>query len=229
MEHKHMMMKIYRIGSYHPFYTGEADTRKELVVQAMESGADLLNANFFCYDLTDTNLTGGNFTGSCFYLANLSRSNCSGAIFWNANLSGVNFSGTNLAGADLTGAELISVNFNGSNLRDAYLDLIKADVWKVLSFADKDEAAGLLTAIKEGRVNGQVYVGKCACLVGTIAKIRRVSYNEIPGLKPDLYRPAERWFTGIKERDTPEKNQISAITAEWVEEWLGKAHQEVTA
>ena len=62
--------------------------------------------------------------------------------------------------------------------------------------------------------------GDCACLVGTIANIRHKKYTELGnGLIPNSSRPAERWFMGIKKGDTPENNQISKITVEWIDEF----------
>ena len=80
----------------------------------------------------------------------------------------------------------------------------------------------LRDALVEGRVNGSTYEGECACLVGTIANARGVRFNDLGhGLTPCVTRPAERWFLGIQRGDTPDTNQISRITVEWVDEFLG--------
>jgi hypothetical protein len=79
------------------------------------------------------------------------------------------------------------------------------------------EAAGVLTALQEGRVNGSSYSGTCACLVGTIANIKEVDYRS---LHPDDSRAAERWFMGVKKGDTLVNNPVAAITAEWVKEFI---------
>ena len=84
------------------------------------------------------------------------------------------------------------------------------------------EAPALLAALRAGKVDGLVYQGKCACLVGTIANARGCSYEALGELRPNAERPAERWFLGIAQGDTPETSQIVAITAGWVEEWLGQ-------
>jgi hypothetical protein len=78
----------------------------------------------------------------------------------------------------------------------------------------------LLAALREGRVNGSVYDGECACLVGTIANARGCRYNEVPGLLPDSSRPAEAWFLSIGIGDTPERSLVTRITERWIEEWM---------
>ena len=130
-----------------------------------------------------------------------------------AAVSRTNLIGTNLRGADLRGADLI-----GANLRDANLSEQKNDFWNILIHAPA-EIQGLRLALTEGRVDGSTYEGPCACLVGTIANVRHANYQEI-GIKPDSTRPAERWFMGIKEGDTPETNQISRITVEWLDKFV---------
>lgn len=144
----------------------------------------------------------------------LSRADLSGADLRGAYLSWVNLRGADLRGADLSGADL-----SRSDLRGADLEDIKEDFLKILSLAPA-EVPALKAAINEGRINGSVYQGECACLVGTIANIRDVSVYTLPeGLAPNSDRPAERWFLGIAKGDTPETNPISKITLAWIEEW----------
>ena len=84
------------------------------------------------------------------------------------------------------------------------------------------EVTGLRDALIEGRVNGSTYDGECACLVGTLANVRHCAYDEIPGLSPNSSRPAERFFVGIRQGDTPETNQFSKLAVEWIDDWLGR-------
>lgn len=101
----------------------------------------------------------------------------------------------------------------------ANLAKIKEDFFAKLLPA-KNEIAGLYKHLLEGKINGSVYTGECACLVGTIANIRKEPYNALQiKLTPDSTSPAERWFLGIQKGDTPENNQISAITAKWIKEF----------
>lgn len=106
-----------------------------------------------------------------------------------------------------------------ANLRDANLTPIRDDVWAVLSSAP-EEVPALIDAIKNGKVDGSTYQGECACLVGTIANVRGVYYERLGSLKPNSLRPAERFFMGISEGDTPETNQFSKIAYDWGKEWL---------
>ena len=140
--------------------------------------------------------------------ANLTR-----ADLTRANLTRANLMDANLTRADLTGADL-----TGANLTDANLTRAKNDFWSIL-LRTPQEVAGLRLALIDGRVDGSTYKGACACLVGTIANLRGLQYRDI-GVKPDSNRPAERWFLGIRKGDTPETNQISKITVEWLDEFV---------
>ncbi len=92
------------------------------------------------------------------------------------------------------------------------------------------EVSGLLAALREGRINGSTYEGECACLVGTIAKVRGCKYRDLAGIRPDPERPAERWFLAIERGDTPERSQVAKITEGWIVEWLdARAKTEVSA
>jgi alkylated DNA nucleotide flippase Atl1 len=197
--------------------------------RAMLADADLAHADLHGADLRGTSFRGACLRGADLYGADLRGANLygtdvQGAIFCGANLEGANLEGTDLRDANFEGANIEGVDFRGADLkgtdlRDADLTAIKYDVWSILSSA-KDEIAGLVRALKEGKVDGSTYIGDCACLVGTVANIRGVGYDQMPSIKPDGSRPAERWFMGIRKGDTPETSQISAITLEWIEEFL---------
>jgi hypothetical protein len=172
------------------------------------------------------NLSGANLSGANLSDAYLSGANLSDAYLSDANLSGANLSGANLSGANLSDAYLRDANLrgaylSGANLSDAYLRGFKADVFDVLLRAP-NEAQGVRDALIAGRVDGSVYEGECACLVGTIGKVRGVAYSDLGhGLKPDAGRPAEQWFMAIKRGDTPGSSSVVKITVEWVDEFLG--------
>jgi hypothetical protein len=117
-------------------------------------------------------------------------------------------------------------NLRGSNLSVSDLSVsdlsdIKADLFDILLRAPR-EVDGLRDALVSGRVDGSTYEGPCCCLVGTIANVRGgCNYQELGnGISPNSSRSAERWFFGIKKGDTPETNQISQITVEWLDEFV---------
>ena len=108
-----------------------------------------------------------------------------------------------------------------ANLSEANLTQVRDDIWAVLSASPK-EVPALRQALAEGKVDGNVYKGECACLVGTLAKARGIDLDqkEIPDLKKNSGRPAERFFMGIKKGDTPETNQVSKFALGWIDAWL---------
>ena len=176
------------------------------------------------YDIRpEADLSGANFTGAILTRADLSGAdlsgaNFTGAILTRADLSGADLSGANFTGADLTRANLSGANLYQANLYQANLNPIKHDLWAILNY-HPHEVAGVQAALREGRTDGALYEGECACLIGTIANIRRCSYKSLL-VAPDSDRPAERWFFAITRGDTPETSPIAKITDEWITEWL---------
>ena len=214
--------------------TGDADLR-----DADLRGADLRGANLRGANLRDANLGGADLRGANLRGANLRDADLRGADLRDANLGGADLRGANLRGANLRGADLRDADLRGANLRDANLrgadlrgadlggadlrgaDLtpIRDDVWAVLASAPA-EVDGLRAAIVEGRIDGSTYDGACCCLVGTLANVRHCKYSEIPSLRPNASRPAERFFASIKPGDTPETSPFSKLALEWVDLWL---------
>jgi len=97
-------------------YECENNSVKETVINAIKSGADLIDAN-----LSDANLSGANLIGANLRRANLRRANLIGADLSDANLSDANLIGANLSDANLIGANLSDANLIGANLRRANL------------------------------------------------------------------------------------------------------------
>lgn len=124
-------------------------------------------------------------------------------------------------GARLDGARLDGVTgLTEEQLRSARLNPIRDDLWAVLCSSPR-EVPGLRLALVEGRIRGTAYEGACACLVGTLANVRKCGPAEIPGLVPDAERAAERWFLAIHKGDTPESNLFAKLAVEWIDEWTG--------
>ena len=138
----------------------------------------------------------------------------SGAVIWRGEARdlGAAVKAALAAGADLTDADLTDADLTGADLTT-----IKEDLHRVLSAAPQ-EVDAVLRALREGRVDGSVYEGECACLVGTIANARGCGYGEMPGLRPDAARPVERWFLAIRP-GLPAEHPVVALTIGWIEEW----------
>jgi hypothetical protein len=192
------------------------------LIRANLSEADLIRANLSEANLSEADLIRANLSG-----ANLSEANLSEADLIRANLSWADLSGANLSEADLIRANLSGANLSGANLSGANLIRadqrslrhIKHDIWGVLLHA-RTEVPALRQAVLEGRIDGSVYEGECACLCGTIANARKCTVNEIPGVQPDSASLAERFFMAIKKGDTPENNPASKLVLEWIDEFI---------
>ncbi len=144
-----------------------------------------------------------------------------GAYLKGADLEGADLEGADLEGAYLKGAYLEGAYLKGAYLEGADLEGPKEDFFKVLSAAPQ-EVAGLRAAMVGGKINGSTYQGDCACLVGTIANVRGCSYQSIEGLKPDSYRPIEKWFTMFSPGHTPKNHGGMKVTLGWLDEWVKK-------
>lgn len=199
-------MKILHRYTNACLWDGDAPTIKDAVTAALASDADLRGADLGGADLRGADLRDANLRA--------------------ANLRAANLGGADLGGADLRGANLGGADLHGADLRDADLLPIKADVWEILAHAIP-EIPALITALKEGRVDGSTYSGECACLVGTVANARQCGEHQLPGIVPDSSRPAERFFMAINTGDTPETNPASKIALQWAEEFLTIIEAEV--
>ena len=123
-----------------------------------------------------------------------------------------------LTGAVLTDADLTDAVLTRAVLTGTDLTPIRVDLFDVLLRAPH-EVSGLIQALRDGKVDGGIYEGDCACLVGTIANLQHCKYNEVPNLNINSNRPAERWFLGIRRGDTPDNSNLVKITIEWIEEF----------
>jgi uncharacterized protein YjbI with pentapeptide repeats len=179
-------------------------------------GANLSGANLYGADLSRANLSGANLYGADLSRADLSRADLSRADLSRANLSRANLSGANLSRANLSDANLSDAKNAPQNILAPYRD----DIRKVLDTAP-GEVGGLLQALWDGKVDGSTYTGECACLVGTLEKVRGKGTNvEIPNLGHDSTRPAEEWFINIRKGDTPVSSPAAAFAAAVIAEWM---------
>ena len=147
--------------------------------------------------------------------ANLRSANLRSADLCSADLRDADLRDADLRDANLCDADLSDADLSGANLRGANLRSFKADFWAILTTARK-EIPGLITAMREGRIDGSTYSGECACLVGTIANVRHVSANT---LEQDSSRPAEQWFLMIKKGDKPGDDSSGGFALQQALEW----------
>lgn len=92
------------------------------------------------------------------------------------------------------------------------------DVMNILT-QTPHEARYLRDAIEFGSIDGSVYKGECACLMGTIAKARHCAIEKLP-VKTDPMRPAELWFSPIRPGHTPKNNDRARAAYAWVSDFL---------
>jgi len=186
---------------------------------ALKARANLTDAYLAGANLARANLADANLAGANLARANLADANLTGANLAHANLADANLTDANLTGAYLADAYLARANLARANLTDANLRTFKADMWLTLA-QNRSEVPGLIQALRDGRVDGSVYDGECACLVGTVANLRGVDVGEI---EHDPDHPAERWFLMINKGDKPGDDTGGGFAAkkalEWAEEF----------
>jgi hypothetical protein len=195
------------------------------LVGANLDGARLDGANLVGARLVGARLDGANLVGARLDGARLDGANLVGARLVGARLDGANLVGARLDGARLDGANLVGANLDRARLDGARLDGIRDDIRSILDAAP-NEVAGLLATLTEGRIDGSCYTGQCACLVGTIAKVRGVQLTPsgygLKDIAPNSKRPAECWFLALRPGHTPENHPVAAITHDWLCEWMAE-------
>jgi len=218
----------------------DSESMVEAIFSALKAKISLHGANLADVNLNSINLRGAKLAGvflrnstlngailedadlsrSCLGGTELRGASLRGASLRNADLEGSDLRDADLRDADLCGADLTNTDLRGSNLKDAKLEVIRRDLCRVLDGAT-EEAPEILSAIYAGRINGHQYHGECSCLLGTIAKLRGVeNIDDLSGVKMDSDSPIERWFLAISPGCTPENHPVSAVTAQWVSDWL---------
>lgn len=229
------------------FAAEEASSMADAAQQAMKGRAKLEGANFVMTCLKGADLEGLNLRHASLRLANLQgvnlrHANLQGANLRCADLCGADLRHADLEGADLAGARLDAdlrhanlegADFEGANLRNAdlrYTNLdrarlgaIRAAIRAVLDTA-REEVPGLLAAVREGRIDGSAYIGACACLVGTIAKIRG---RPLDAMEMSAHSAAERWFFAIRPGMLSASSPVVALTEMWIVEWAGEHEMRV--
>ena len=165
-----------------------------------------------------------------------------------ANLRSADLRYADLGYADLRSADLGSANLGSANLRYANLgsaNTYQSPLWgfrcdfEAVLDAAPAEVGGLRDALLAGTVDGSTYSGRCACLVGTIAKVNGAAFDQFNlgdvleaagiDLRPDSSRPAEQWFLPIREGhaavegDLPEEMEEgvfrASVALQWIDAW----------
>ena len=147
-----------------------------------------------------------------------------GADLRGANLSGANLRGADLRGADLRGANLRDADLRGAVLRgavlsDAVLRSFESDfVFTILRHGGVAvELPDLIWRLRNGYVDGHSYGrpgNPCACLVGSLEKAK----GGVSGTG-DVARPAEQWFTMIKQGDKAGADSGGGFAASKAVDW----------
>jgi hypothetical protein len=111
------------------------------------------------------------------------------------------------------------------------LAAVKEDFLSVVSKLP-GEVPYLRLALIEGRIDGSVYYGECACLKGTLArKAAGFTFNTVNwavlyivcalGMRCSVAdSQAEQFFYHITKGDTPATNPYSAVVLDWLDEFL---------
>jgi hypothetical protein len=110
--------------------------------------------------------------------ADLRDADLRGADLRGADIRGADIRGADLRDANLSDAYLSDADLSGAYLRGADLRTFKADLWMTLT-ENKMEVTGLIAAMREGRIDGSVYSGECACLKGTLANVKGISVDDM--------------------------------------------------
>lgn len=188
--------------------------KKVNLASAIMEGSDMSGANLTGANLMGTNMRKSNMNGSDMSGANMMYANLAGADLRKSDMRYANVIDTNMKDANLAYTNMWYANIKYARMRDADLKQIKEDLFEKLKIA-KNEAVGLYDHIIRGKIDGSCYE--------TVAKLRKEDYERMSiDLKPNLNTPTEKWFTGISQGDTPDNNQVSSITAEWLREFMDK-------
>jgi hypothetical protein len=111
------------------------------------------------------------------------------------------------------------------------LAAVKKDFLSVVSKLP-GEVPYLRLAVIEGRIDGSVYYGECACLKGTLArKAAGFTFDNVSGAAVFIEfalgmscniseSQAEQFFYHIEEGDTPATNPYAAVVLDWLDEFL---------
>ena len=116
--------------------------------------------------------------------------------------------------ADLRGADLRDANLYGADLKKLPVSFVNQASRDMLFIFQslKQELPKFREKLVAGEIDGTVYEGECACLIGTMGNvdggIDKVCLA-IPFYDKGTHNPAENWFLNIRKGDTPKNNEFS--------------------
>ena len=114
---------------------------------------------------------------------------------------------------------------NSSN--DIFNELDEKDLKDIeenfIKYADRstiEEIVQLKQLFIIGEIDGGFYTSKiseCFCWIGSLAKIRNVSYKTLQKDSGSLF---EQFLLSVNKGDTPKNNKISKQVVEWIDKYL---------
>ena len=123
---------------------------------------------------------------------------------------------------DFQSIENFSCMYKKGIIRDSEKEMIE-----VLKKCSIEELLEIQKIIEVGKINGSTYTGENACLIGSIANIRKVDYRKMEGIYPDHLSPMEEFFKQIRPKDTPKNNIFSAIALLWIKKHIRSTRAEL--
>lgn len=221
------------------------NTIVKTIEAAVHQDISLENANLSYLDLSNmdiayaeanlsrANLTGSNLSDSILCNVNLEHAFLDKAILRQTDLSGANLSyasfdnsflfDTDLSYACLNHSSFINTYLNGVDLTgitfiDANLTPIKNDFFRILLRAIP-EIHNLAKALIDGKIDGSVYNGDCACLCGTLEKSKNCRIRENVYVERNCDSPIESFFKNINPGDNIENSEYVKQVFRWLIEF----------
>jgi len=88
----------------------------------------------------------------------------------------------------------------------------------------------LREAFLRGRIDGQTYLGSCACVKGTLAQLGGYDIAHLPAGSPCALpldgltgSPLERFIMAVAPAHTPATNAAAARVVEWLDAYLAQS------
>ena len=204
-------------------FTAERDNVKEALQDAVLQGADLRGADLRGADLRDADLRDADLQDADLRDADLQDADLRDAVLRGAVLRGAVLRDAVLQGADLRDAVLRGVSF--VNLPQSFINECSQQMLYIFNYT-RSELPYLREKLIAGEVDGSQYEGDCWCLVGSLAKSKKVDVDKYCGVIPFYEKspqnPAETWFLNITQGDTPENNEFAAHALKLIDMVLTK-------